>query len=156
MENPNKLKFLNLKYNVSEIDEMISTYDDINNFVFSYYATEPYTGLQLVAFARLGTDCNNVSYAPETNILTPYGDESLIPTGPVILSDNVVSIAQMKILINKLTYQNNKRPDYLVFTPAISSAGHLYYLIQGSSNDELLIGSDPTPTNPSPPATIII
>ncbi|OKS86498.1 hypothetical protein [Mucilaginibacter polytrichastri] len=148
MENVKHLKFLYLKYEVKEITKLISKYQNINNFVFGYYAAEPYKGIQLLASVRLGDDCNDQSYAPETSILTPHGDQFLAPDRAVTLNNNFISIAAMKGLIE------SGKADYLLFTPNVNMTGHLYYAVSAIKSGLPGTGDDTLNTNPSPPATM--
>lgn len=148
MENVKHLKLLHLKFEVKEINLLISKYPDINNFVFGYYASDPYKGIQLVASVRLGDDCNNQSYAPETVVLHPHGNDALIPNGAVILNNNFISIAAMKGLIG------TAHSGYLLFTPNVNSTGHLYYVVNIVNHGLPGDGDDTLNTNPSPPATM--
>jgi hypothetical protein len=148
MENVKHLKFLYLKLEVKEINFLISKYLDINNFVFGYYTPDPYKGIQLVASIRLGNDCNNQSYAPETIILHPHGNDALTHEGTVMLNNNFISLAAMKGLIG------SAHAGYLLFTPNVNSTGHLYYVVSIVNHGLPGDGDDTLNTNPSPPATM--
>jgi len=151
------LKFYQLKYDVSVIEDMIDLIPDINNFVFSYYSVDPGKAMQLIAYVRTGLDCTDYAYSDRFNILEPFGYSVLELNGPVILSNNFISIATMKTLIGYVENGNRGEPSagYLLFTPAISDTKHVYYTVQAYlGNLQLGKSGDSSSTNPSPPATM--
>ncbi|NCD72298.1 hypothetical protein [Mucilaginibacter agri] len=149
-----RLKFYYLKYEVVDIRKMIKHCTDINNFVFSFYSADPDSYIQLIAFARTGTDCNDNTYSKYTDILQPYRKLALEIDGPVIMSNNYIPIAVMQSLIG----DPDNQPDYLIFTPGLNDDNHIYYTVHPykKSLGDTSPGNpdDYTITNPSPPATM--
>lgn len=161
MKDLQTLKFYWLRYEVSAIEELIDSSDGIDNFVFSYYypatdqAGEP---LQLVAYAHMvNAAYPEGTYSTYYDTLSIYENNTEEISGPVILSNNILSLAQMLELIDI-----PEKPDYLVLVPNLSSDRHVYYSVEAQYNDASTIGnaqkpalSGPPPkdTNPSPPAT---
>jgi hypothetical protein len=154
-----QLKFYYLKYSVAEIRNMITLCPQINNFVFAFYSEDPDSYLQLIAFARVGSDSGDQQYSKLTHTLKPYRGQALEIDGPVIMSNNYIPITEMEGLINAVDPTN--APDYLVFTPGLNSQNHIYYSVAGfKKSDDLdtaVLGDGGyTETNPSPPATMAI
>ncbi|AMP98431.1 hypothetical protein AY601_1514 [Pedobacter cryoconitis] len=162
MKDLQTLKFYCLRYEVSAIEELIDSSDGIDNFVFSYYypaADQAGKPLQLVAYAHM------VNSAYPDGIYSTYYDTLSIDDnkieeicGPVILSNNILSLAQMLELIDY-----PEKPDYLILVPNVNSDRHIYYSVEAHYNNAsvagntaqktALFGPPPKNTNPSPPAT---
>ncbi|WP_183559328.1 hypothetical protein [Mucilaginibacter sp. SP1R1] len=156
------LKFYWLRYDVSVIEEMIANSPSIDNFVFSYYfptTTDTDTPLQLIANAHMSEPVAH--YGSDYDILSVYKNNALELSGPVILSNNIIALADIQFLINTPD-NNNLKPDYLVFVPDVTDTYHVYYNIQRyrKQDDGDVIVSLPNNgggdynTNPSPPATM--
>lgn len=144
------LNFYHLKYHVSDIKSLIDKYDDINNFVFSYYSSGAGKALGLIAYVRLGTDCNAYTYAEESNILHHHHEHVLEVDGVAIMSNNFIPIEEMKTLID----YPNKNSGHLQFTPKLNDTAHVYYFVEPFLNDEPGKQGGIATTNPSPPATM--
>lgn len=161
MKDLQTLRFYWLRYEVSAIEELIDSSDGIDNFVFSYYypATD-HAGkpLQLVAYAHIVNAAHpDGIYSTYYDTLSDYEHKTQEICGPVILSNNVLSLTQMLELID-----NPEKPDYLVLIPNVNSDRHVYYSVEAHYNDasaigtaqkSALFGPPPKDTNPSPPAT---
>ena len=162
MKDLQTLRFYWLRYEVSTIEELIDSSDGIDNFVFSYYypaADQAGKPLQLVAYAHMvNAAYPDGTYSTYDDTLSVYDNKTEDICGPVILSNNVLSLAQMLELID-----NPDKPDYLVLVPNVNSDRHVYYSVEAHYNDAsvtgntaqkpALSGPPPKDTNPSPPAT---
>lgn len=160
MKDIQTLKFYWLKYEISAIQALINNSPGIDNFVFSFYlanTTDENKGMQLVSYAFM-TPVNQ--YSSNYDILTPYKSNALELSGPFIMSNNIISVADMLLLINTPDTVGDK-PDYLTFIPNISDGQHIYYDVKRYKRidvGDVEIGSQatlPVNTNPSPPATVI-
>jgi hypothetical protein len=160
MNNIQTLKFSWLKYEISAIQALINNSPGINNFVFSFYLPNTTTedkAMQLVAYAFM-VPANE--YSSKYDILSPYKNNASELSGPFIMSNNIISVADMLLLINTPDPIGDK-PDYLIFIPNISDSQHIYYDVKRYKRidtGDVEIGSqatNPTNTNPSPPATVI-
>lgn len=162
MKDLQTLKFYWLRYEVSAIEELIDNSDGIDNFVFSYcypatdHGSKP---LQLVAYSHMiNAEFPDGIYSTYYDTLSAYNHQTEEFSGPVILSNNMLSLAQMLELID-----NPDKPDYLVLVPNVNSDRHVYYSVEAHYNDasatrstaqkSALFGPPPKDTNPSPPAT---
>ncbi|KIO77033.1 hypothetical protein TH53_11745 [Pedobacter lusitanus] len=162
MEELQTLEFYWLKYEVSAIEELIQNSDGIDSFVFSYYFPKSANSvklLQLVAYAHMVNKAHPKGVFSKTyDILSVYENQAETISGPVILSNNILSLQQMEALINK-----PEKPDYLIFIPHLDKDKHIYYRIRGYHTpaelefaaQRMAVFADPPPeqTNPSPPAT---
>ncbi|HEY0174936.1 MAG TPA: hypothetical protein VGC08_01075 [Pedobacter sp.] len=162
MKDTQTLKFYWLKYEVSAIQDMINNNPGIDNFVFCYYFPEtenPGKQLQLIAYGHMDAeDPVKASYSKYYDTLEVYKNHALEVGGPLIMSNNIISVADMEALINT-TGEHNDKPEYLVFKPGIQDSGYIYYDIipysrHTGKDSELPTGPVPVNTNPSPPATI--
>lgn len=145
------LNFYHLKYDVSDIKSLIDKYDDINNFVFSYYSSGAGKPVQLIAYVRKGLDCTVYTYAEESNILSHHGEHLLEVSGIAIMSNNFIAIEEMKTLID----YPKKDSGHLLFKPKLNSTNHVYYSVEYFLNDgEPNKQGGISTTNPSPPATM--
>ncbi|MEN0052084.1 MAG: hypothetical protein AAGC65_00375 [Mucilaginibacter sp.] len=160
MKDIQTLKFYWLKYEISAIQALIYNSPGIDNFVFSFYlsnTTDENKGMQLVSYAFM-TPANQ--YSTNYDILTPYKNNALELSGPFIMSNNIISAADMLLLINTPDAVGDK-PDYLTFIPNISDGQHIYYDIKRYKRIDVgdveikSQGASPVNTNPSPPATVI-
>jgi hypothetical protein len=160
MEETQTLKFYWLKYEISAIQTLINNSPGIDCFVFSYFfanTDDQNTPLQLISYAHISPANQYSSYYDTLDI---YDQSALDLAGPLIMSNNVISLADMELLINTPDPVGDK-PDYLVFKPDTNDSRHVYYDVdrykRASEGDIKLPGSvilDPINTNPSPPATI--
>jgi hypothetical protein len=159
MKDMQTLKFYWLKYEISAIQTLINNSPGIDNFVFSYYlpdTTNISKPIQLVAYAYM-SPANQ--YSSNYDILSAYNNNALELSGPLIMSNNIISLADMLLLINPPGPAGDN-PDYLVFIPNISDGNHIYYDIKRYKRIDIgdieLVSENvvPTNTNPSPPATI--
>jgi len=152
------LKFYYSKYLVADIEKMIDNCPDINNFVFSFYSGKPSGYMQLIVYGRMGTATSRNHYSSFTETLKPFRGQALEIKGPVILSNNYITIEAMKLLIAAAENDESKKPDYLVFTPAVDATDHLYYsvtaYISTEEGDKATEADEHIITNPSPPATM--
>lgn len=160
MDEIQTLKFFWLKYEISAIRNMINNSPGIDSFVFSYFfasTTDDSKPLQLIAYGHMSPANQYSSYY---DTLEDYNNNALELSGPLIMSNNVISLADMLLLIDTLDPDGDK-PDYLVFIPDVNDTRHVYYDVdrykRAGSGDVVLPGNpitDPINTNPSPPATI--
>lgn len=151
-------KFYWLKYEISAIQTMITNSPGLDRFVFCYFfpnTTNEDRPLQLVAYGFMGPTNQYSSYF---NILEPYNNSAVDLSGPIVMSNNIISLADILLLINTPDPVGD-RPDYLVLIPNVN-AGHVYYDIKrfkrADVGDVELPGNvitDPINTDPSPPAT---
>lgn len=162
MKDLQTLRFYWLRYEVSAIEELIDSSGGIDNFVFSYYypaADQAGKPLQLVAYAHMVNAAHpDGTYSTYYDTLSVYNDKTEDICGPVILSNNMLSLAQMLELID-----GTDKPDYLVFIPNVNSDRHVYYSVEAhyseasaagnAAQQSALSGPPPKDTNPSPPAT---
>lgn len=162
MKDLQTLRFYWLRYDVSTIQELIDSSDGIDNFVFSYYFPATDHGskpMQLVAYAHMINAAHpDGVYSTYYDTLSIYNNKSEEICGPVILSNNMLSLAEMLELID-----NPEKPDYLLLIPNINSDKHVYYSVEAHYNDasntistaqkSAMFGPPPKDTNPSPPAT---
>lgn len=162
MKDTQTLKFYWLKYEISDIEELINNSPGIDNFVFSYYF--PHTAnegkpIQLISYAHMySEDPNEAHYSAYYDKLEVFNNNALEAGGPLILSNNIISLAAMQALINNRSPQGD-RPEFLVFVPNVNTSGHIYYDIVSYTRHggvEAQLPGDPvdTITNPSPPATL--
>jgi len=159
MNNIQTLKFYWLKYEITAIQALINNSPGIDNFVFSFYlpnTTDEAKAIQLVSYAYM-VPANQ--YSTKYDILSAYKSNALELSGPFIMSNNIISVADMLLLINTPDTIGDK-PDYLIFTPNISDEMHVYYDVKrykriDTGDVEMGVAStEPINTNPSPPATI--
>jgi hypothetical protein len=159
MKDIQTLKFYWLKYEISAIQTLINNSPGIDSFVFSYYfpeTTNEGKAMQLVAYAYM-VPANQ--YSSNFDILSAYKSNALELSGPFIMSNNIISVADMLLLINTPDAAGDK-PDYLIFIPNISDGNHIYYDVKRYKRADIgdvelkSQSADPINTNPSPPATI--
>jgi hypothetical protein len=151
-------KFYWLKYEISAIQTMITNSPGLDRFVFCYFfprTTNQDKPLQLVAYGYMAPTTQYSSYF---DILDIYNNSALDLSGPIVMSNNIISLADILLLINTPDPAGDK-PDYLVFVPNINE-GHVYYDIrrfkraEGGDIELPRDISNPIATDPSPPATI--
>jgi len=152
------LKFYYSKYLVTDIEKMIENCPGINNFVFSFYSGKPTGYMQLIVYAQMSKETAKNEYSSFTETLKPFRSQALEINGPVILSNNYISIEAMRLLLAS-SENDEAKPDYLVFTPALDASNHIYYTITSYQEDpegDKLTETETPPviTNPSPPATM--
>ncbi|MBB6108999.1 hypothetical protein SAMN05421821_103236 [Mucilaginibacter lappiensis] len=158
MEEIQTLKFFWLKYEISAIQALINNSPGIDSFVFSYFfaATDDDSKpLQLISYAHMSPPNQYSSYY---DTLEDYNNNALELSGPLIMSNNIISLADMLLLINTADPDGDK-PDYLVFIPNVNDTRHIYYDVNrykrsGTGDVHQPDPSAPINTNPSPPATI--
>lgn len=162
MKDTQTLKFHWLKYEISDIEELINNSPGIDSFVFSYYfphTSNPGKPIELISYAHMYSDnSNEAHYSSYYDKLEVFNNNALEAGGPLILSNNIITLAAMQSLINN-TDPHGDRADFLVFAPSINESGHIYYDIlsyKRQGNGEVQLPGDPldTITNPSPPATL--
>ncbi|MDN5286405.1 MAG: hypothetical protein JWR38_2679 [Mucilaginibacter sp.] len=150
-------KFYWLKYEVSAIQALINNFPDIDRFVFCYFfpnSTSESKPLQLIAYGYTPPPTN--AYTSYFDTLDVYNYNALELSGPIIMSNNIISKANILLLINTPD-PNGDKPDYLVFIPNVTG-GHVYYDIKRfkrtDTGDVQLGDPGSINTDPSPPATI--
>jgi hypothetical protein len=153
------LKFYYSQYLVLDIEKMIAALPGIQNFVFSFYSEEPTGYLQLVAYGQETDDGGTTKYSTFTETLKPFRNQALEVTGPVIMSNNYISLKNMQVLIGSGAPDDSQKPDFLVFTPGLDSSNHVYYTVTAyqtnpDEDKEESTEVPPVVTNPSPPATM--
>jgi hypothetical protein len=152
-------KFYYSQYLVSDIEKMIASSPGIQNFVFSFYSEEPTGYLQLIAYGQMKEDGGKSEYSTFTDTLKPFRNQALEINGPVIISNNYISMKSMQLLIGSDAPDDSQKPDYLVFIPGLDSTNHVYYTVtahQTHPDGDKEDGTEvpPVVTNPSPPATM--
>ncbi|SEB15062.1 hypothetical protein [Pedobacter hartonius] len=163
MKDIQTLKFYWLKYEVSDIREMINNSPGIDNFVFTYYfpnTADEDKPIQLIAYAHMDSkDPVEARYSDYYDTLEVYNSNALEAGGPLMMSNNILSLNSMQALINSMG-PNGDKPEFLVFVPNVNNSGHVYYDIvaytrRGGEESPLPgNGSIIDTTNPSPPATL--
>ena len=152
------LKFYYSKYLVTDIENMIAQCPNITNFVFSFYSGKSAGYIQLIAYGQMSMDRSKYEYSTYTETLKPFRGQALEIKGPVILSNNYISIEAMKELIGSGQDDTDLKPDYLVFTPNLDAQDHIFYTVTSyistKDGDEAIEGDGQIVTNPSPPATM--
>jgi len=151
------LKFDYLRYNVIDIVTMIDNNPTTVDFVFTFYSPDADGHLQLAANARMIVGPNEVQYSELMDILKPYRSQALEVCGPVILSNNFISIADMKALIGFSNGQSNNITGFLVFVPDLLASNHVFYNVTAYTlvnNITTVAGTGTVTTDPSPPATM--
>lgn len=151
-------KFYWLKYEVSAIQALINNFPDIDRFVFCYFfpnSTSHGKPLQLIAYGYTPPPAN--AYTPYFDTLDVYDYSALELSGPIIMSNNIISKADILLLINTPDTTTGDTPDYLLFIPNVTG-GHVYYDIKRfkrtPTGDVRLGDIGGINTDPSPPATI--
>ncbi|HEY0612861.1 MAG TPA: hypothetical protein VGD35_24455 [Chitinophaga sp.] len=160
---PQSLKFYWLQYEVADIVNMMVTNPDLDYFVFPFYIPgdeeESGNGIQLIAYGYNREDSGD-TYSSNRDILAVYKHNSLEVGGPLIMSNNIVSKAQMEAAIAPSS--DGVTPDYLVLIPDVSETNFVYYKFRrhlrkpNAPDPQVPVpnGTVPVETNPSPPATM--
>jgi hypothetical protein len=160
---PQSLKFYWLQYEVADILNMMATNPDLDYFVFPFYVPgdeeESNNGIQLMAYGYNREDSGD-SYSSNRDILAVYKHNALEVSGPLIMSNNIVSKQQM---IDAIAPANGITPDYLVLIPDVSETNFVYYKfrrhlrVPNAPDPQVPVpgGTVPVETNPSPPATMV-
>lgn len=155
----NPIKFYYLRYNILDVVAMIDNCPDITDFVFSNICTDGDGYMQLISHGRMFVPPTQYKYSAFTTVLQPYRDQAFLVNGEVIMSNNYITIADMKTLIGYQNGESTNPHGFLLFTPALTETNYLYYNVVAytsvSNSDTEVNTGDPTvPTNPSPPATM--
>jgi hypothetical protein len=166
LETPSqKLKFLWVKWPIAQVEFWINrptTGLDYFLFDFHFPATnDPSLPLGLCAFAHNSTPPGYFNpYNPD--ILLPYESNAALFSGPIKLTSNILSVAEIQTLIGP----DPSGKEYLLFTPNLNTDRQVYYDVTvvpsaGSKVGVTVTAKTATPeggggssTNPSPPATI--
>jgi len=147
MSNTPTLSFSSLRYNVSEITQLVANTPGIESFCFCYFFPGGTDSIGLVAYAYIEqTD----SYNPDYDTLDVDETDVLTINGPIVMTNNVISIEDVQNLI-----VNALPDDYLLFIPTVNADNDIFYHIkfcQGTP-DGRVRGGGGDDTNPSPPAT---
>lgn len=161
-QGPQSLKFFWLRYEVIDIQKMLADYPELDYFVFPYYFPETddrSRAFQLISYAY-NRDESGDQYYGAGQVLPVFRNNALEVSGPLILSNNIISRAQMEAAIAPSDI--GTQPDYLVLIPNVNTANYVYYTLRR----HLRIPNAPDPqvplpgggidleTNPSPPATM--
>lgn len=162
-QHPKYLRFYWLQYEVADIVAMMATNPDLDYFVFPFYVPGDEEisgdGIQLMAYGYNREDSGD-TYSSNRDILAVYKNNVLQVSGPLIMSNNIVSKAQMQQAI--APSPDGITPDYLVLIPDVSENDFVYYkfrrhLRKPNAPDpqvEIPAGTVPVESNPSPPATM--
>lgn len=152
-------KFYWLKYETSAIQTMIQHSPGIDQFVFCYLFPETDLAdkpLKLIAYGYMASSNQYSSYFDHLEV---YNNNALSLSGPIMMSNNIISLTNILSLINTPD-ENGDKPDYLVFIPNVNR-GNVFYSIKSFKRVDIgdvelfrEINANPIFTNPSPPATI--
>lgn len=160
---PQSLKLYWLQYEVADIVNMMTTNPDLDYFVFPFYIPGDEegsgNGFQLIAYGYNREDSGD-SYSSNRDILPVYKNNALQVSGPIIMSNNIVSKQQM---LDAIAPANGVTPDYLVLIPDVSESNFVYYKfrrhlrVPNAPDPQVPVpgGTVPVETNPSPPATMV-
>jgi hypothetical protein len=156
------LKFLWVKWPIAQVEFWLNyPTPGLDYFLFDFHfpATQD-TGrpLGLCCFAHNSTPGYFNPYNPD--VLEPCESNALLLSGPIKLTSNMLSVADVKALLG-----NDSSPkDYLLFTPELNTDRQVYYTVtavpaatglKGGVNTRTAAapqGGGGTITNPSPPA----
>ena len=157
------LKFLWVKWPIAQVEFWLNnptTGLDYFLFDFHFPATgDPSLPLGLCAFAHNSTPPGYFNpYNPD--ILLPYESNAALFSGPIKLTSNILSVAEVQALIGP----DPSVKDYLLFTPNLNTNHQVYYDVIAVPSAGSKVGVTVTaktdtpqsgggsPTNPSPPA----
>ena len=116
----------------------------VDYFVFPYYFPETddrSRAFQLISYAYNRDDAGDQYYG-EGQVLPVFRNNALEISGPLILSNNIISKAQMEAAIAPSDI--GTQPDYLVLIPNVNTANYVYYTL----SRHLRIPNDPDPQVP--------
>jgi hypothetical protein len=157
------LKFLWVKWPIAQVNYWLNyPTPGLDYFLFDFHfpaTTDPSLPLGLCAFAHNGTTPGYFNpYNPD--ILLPVDSNAALFTGPIKLTSNILSVADVKALVGN----DPSGKDYLLFTPNLNSDHQVYYTVTAvpsaaASKGGVTTSKTATPqsgggstTNPSPPA----
>ena len=155
------LKFLWVKWPIAQVEYWLNyPTPGLDYFLFDFHfpaTTDASRPLGLCAFAHNTTPGYFNPYSPD--VLEPYESNALLLSGPLKLTSNMLSVADIRALLQ----QDPSPKEFLLFTPHLNKDRQLYYTVTAESAG--LKGSvvsktaavpqsgGGTDTNPSPPAT---
>jgi len=159
------LKFLWVKWPIAQVEYWLNyPTPGLDYFLFDFYfpaTTDPSLPLGLCAFAHNSTPGYFNPYNPD--ILLPAASNASLFSGPIKLTSNMLSVAEVKALVG----DDPSGKEYLLFTPNMNSDNQVYYDVTAVPSAGSKVGvtgtakttppSGPTgggSTNPSPPATL--
>lgn len=141
----------------------MSKYADLDYFVFPFYVAGDEEGggegFQLMAYGY-NHDPAGDTYSTQRDILPVYKNNALELTGPLIMSNNIVSKLEMEQAI--APSPDGVEPDYLVLIPDVTESDFVYYRfrrhlrVPNATDPQVDVptGTVPVTSNPSPPATM--
>jgi hypothetical protein len=156
------LKFLGLKWPVSRVEYWLNyPTPGLDYFLFDFHfpaTTDASLPLGLCVFAHNSTPGYFNPYDPD--ILLPVDNQAALFSGPIKLTSNIFSVADVKALLGN----DPSGKDYLLFTPNLNTDQQVYYTVTVVPSAAGLkdattktvatsSGSGGSSTNPSPPAT---
>jgi hypothetical protein len=157
------LKFLWVKWPIAQVEYWLNyATPGLDYFLFDFHfpaTTDPSLPLALCAFAHNSTPGYFNPYNPD--ILVPAGSNASVFSGPIKLTSNILSVADVKALVGG----DPSGKEYLLFTPNLNSDNQVYYTVTAvpptpglkggvttSKTATPLDGGGSSLTNPSPPA----
>jgi hypothetical protein len=156
------LKFLWLKWPISQVEYWLNyPTPGLDYFLFDFHfpaTTDPSKPLGLCVFAHNSTPGYFNPYNPD--VLVPYESNALLVSGPIKLTSNMLSAAEVRALLG-----DESQKDYLLFTPNLNTDHQVYYTVSvvpgtsglksGATTAKTASPQDGggSSTNPSPPAT---
>jgi hypothetical protein len=157
------LKFLLVKWPIAQVEYWLNyPTPGLDYFLFDFHfpaTTDPSLPLGLCAFAHNTTPGYFNPYNPD--ILLPVHSHAALFSGPIKLTSNILSVAEVKALVGN----DPSGKDYLLFTPNLNSDHQVYYTViavpsAAASKGGVTTTKTATPmdgggsgiTNPSPPA----
>jgi hypothetical protein len=159
LETPSQtLKFLWVKWPIAQVEGWLNyPTPGLDYFLFDFHfpaTTDSSLPLGLCAFAHNSTPGYFNPYTPD--ILLPYGSNAVLLSGPIKLTSNILSVADVKALVAN-------DPEYLLFQPNLNTDNQVYYTVTAVPSAAGLKGGVTTrtatpqsgggsTTNPSPPA----
>jgi hypothetical protein len=157
------LKFLWVKWPIAQVEGWLNyPTPGLDYFLFDFHfpaTTDPSLPLGLCAFAHNSTPGYFNPLDPD--VLVPYQSNAALFSGPIKLTSNILSVADVQALLGS----DPSQTDYLLFTPHLNSDHQVYYSVTAVPSAAGLKAGVTTKTatplgsggggntNPSPPAT---
>ena len=165
LETPSqKLKFLWVKWPIAQVQGWLNyPTPGLDYFLFDFHfpaTTDPSLPLGLCAFAHNTTPGYFNPLDPD--VLVPYENNAAVFSGPIKLTSNILSVADVKVLVGN----DPSQYEYLLFQPNLNTDNQVYYGVTAVPASGGLKGGVTTKTatpqgngggsstNPSPPATL--
>jgi hypothetical protein len=158
------LKFLWVKWPIAQVQAWLNyPTPGLDYFLFDFHfpaTTDPSLPLGLCAFAHNSSPGYFNPLTPD--VLVPYESNAALFSGPIKLTSNILSVADVRLLVGT----DPSQKEYLLFTPNLNADHQVYYDVTavpptagvqgGVTVTAKTAGGTPpsgSSTNPSPPAT---